>query len=371
MQTVPYSVRGPARRRSAAFLVLALSAALAGCSRPTLRIALLTKLESGSLVGASEANAATLFLETRAKSGKPADIEVIPYDDGWEPDKALAAYRRARDDGIEFFVTSHTSTCAVAVAEPMRADGVFTLVAGSATTALSGRDDLILRNVPDTAFEQKRIAEYVSGLPGRRVLVLRDLDNAAYTGPARDAFLRELRGKVVTEHQVRMSALDLDAVEAWMRAAPFDILYVLVGGYQASAGAFAQLALAVNPDARIVFTPWLKTPALAASAGQALARSTLPSNYPPKGTDPRVDGYLAEFEARFGYVPTFISLNVYAALETIAAAWDAGARTPVAAKTWILGKGEVPNRFGATGFDAYGDATTPLYMIEDPRREFE
>ncbi len=363
--------RSSPRKLTGAILALALVGSLAACARPALRIALLTKLESGSLVGASEANAATLFLEERAKAGKRVDIEVKPYDDGWVPEKALAAYERARSDGFEFFVTSHTSTCAIGLEPAMRRDGVLTMVTGSATTALSGKDDLILRNIPDLAYEQARIAEYVSKLPGTEVLVLRDLDNGAYTEPAFWSFSTSVDGKNLRLRDIRMSALDLEATRKVMLERPFDILYVLVGGYQASAGAFAQLALSINPAARIVFTPWLKTPALAASAGPALERSTLPSHYPAKGQDPRVDAYIARFEARFGYVPTFISLNVYAGLEILAAAWDSGARTPAEFKRWILERGVVPTSFGFSVFDRFGDSNTPLVMIEDPRREFE
>ncbi|MBN1241906.1 MAG: amino acid ABC transporter substrate-binding protein [Spirochaetales bacterium] len=363
--------RRPSPLVAGAALSLALVAVLSGCARAVLRVALLTKLESGSLVGASEANAATLFLEERASAGKAGDIEVVPYDDAWLPDKALLAYERARADGIDFFITSHTSTCAIGLEPAMRRDGVFAMVTGSATTALSGKDDLILRNVPDLTFEQERIADYVSGLPGTSVLVLRDLDNGAYTEPAFWAFSRGLVGKDLRLHDVRMSALDLGQVREAMLEKPFDVLYVLVGAYQASAGTFAQLAASINPEARIVFTPWLKTPALAASAGRALERSTLPSHYPAKGQDERVDGYIERFEARFGYVPTFISLNVYAGLETLAAAWDSGARTPLEFKRWILERGEVPTSFGTAVFDRYGDSNTPIVMIEDPRREFE
>ena len=367
--------RGRRRRPSAlmagAALSLTLIAALPGCAGPVLRIALLTKLESGSLVGASEANAATLFLEERARAGRKSDIEVKPYDDAWLPEKALMAYERARADGYEFFVTSHTSTSAIGLEPAMRRDGVLAMVTGSATTALSGKDDLILRNIPDLAYEQARVAEYVSTLPGTEVLVLRDLDNGAYTEPAFWSFSAEVAGKNLRLHDIRMSALDLEAARAAMLEKPFDVLYILVGGYQASAGTFAQLAASINPSVRIVFTPWLKTPALAASAGPALERSTLPSHYPAKGQDPRVDGYIERFEARFGYVPTFISLNVYAGLETLAAAWDSGARTPAEFKRWILGRGEVPTSFGVSVFDRFGDSNTPLVMIEDPRREFE
>lgn len=369
------TIRGGRRRArrlaATAAFALSLGAIASGCARPVLRIALLTKLESGSLVGASEANAATLFLEERAKAGRKMDIEVKPYDDGWLPEKALMAYERARADGFEFFVTSHTSTCAIGLEPAMRRDGVLAMVTGSATTALSGKDDLILRNIPDLAYEQKLIADYVSKLPGTEVFVLRDLDNGAYTEPAFWSFSTNITGKNLRLHDIRMSALDLEATREAMLEKPFDVLYVLVGGYQASAGAFAQLAVSIYPEVRVVFTPWLKTPALAASAGPALARSTLPSHYPAKGQDPRVDGYIERFQARFGYVPTFISLNVYAGLETLAAAWDSGARTPVEFKRWILGRGEVPTSFGFSVFDRFGDSTTPLDMIEDPRREFE
>lgn len=367
----------------AALIVAAL--ALVSCGRPVLKVALLTKLEAGSVVGASEVNAATLFLEDRAArrsgagggardggaAGRPArDMEIVPFDDGWDPDKAVAAYGKARAEGFSFFVTSHTSTCAVRLAEPMRRDGVLAMVTGSTTTLLSGKDDLILRDVPDLRFEQEAIARYVAGLPGRDVLVILDLDNEAYTLPALEAFKAALgSGKRVSEERIRMSALDIERIRSVISSTPYDTLYVLVGAYQATAGSFAQLSMAAKPAARVVFTPWLNSPALAATAGPALAVSTLPSHYPPKGSSPEVDAYIARFKARFGYAPTLISLNVYKALEVLAAAWDSGAATPEACKLWIVGKGRVPTSLGEALFDAAGDSSSPFYMIENPVAE--
>ncbi len=354
-----------------ALCLIPLALFFASCAKPGLRIALLTKLEAGSLVGASEMHAATLFLEDRAAAGKSATITIEPFDDGWEPTKAIAAFDRARGQGYRFFVTSHPSNCALALLEPMRKGGVFAMATGSTTNQLSGADDLILRNVPDVEHEQRAIAEYIARLPGDRVLVLRDLDNEAYTEPAIKAFRAALSGKTIVESTLRMSALDIGAVRATLSTTAYDTLYILVGSYEARAGSFAQISAALRPQAKIVFTPWLKTPALVETAGPALARSILPAHYPPRGVDRRIDDYVVRFRARFGYAPTFISLNVYAALEIMAAAWDGGARNPEAMKRWIIDKKTVPTSFGDFSFDSFGDAAGRLYFIEDPRGEFE
>lgn len=376
------SLRARSAAAAAVLAAAALAAAsLASCARPPLKVALLTKLEAGSLVGASEVNAATLFLEDRAaarrgggargRASPPRDIEIAPFDDGWDPDKAVAAYEKARAEGFSFFVTSHTSTCAVRLEEPMRRDGVLAMVTGSTTELLSGKDDLILRDVPDLRFEQAAIARYVDGLPGNEVLVIVDLDNGAYTLPALEAFKAALgSGKRVAEERIRMSALDIERIRSVISSVRYDVLYVLVGAYQATAGSFAQLSMAARPAARVVFTPWLNSPALAATAGPALALSTLPSHYPPRGSAPDVDAYIARFKGRFGYAPTLISLNVYKALEVLAAARDEGASTPEDYKRWVVGKGSIPTSLGKAVFDAYGDSASPIYMIENPVAEF-
>jgi branched-chain amino acid transport system substrate-binding protein len=342
------------------FLLFVTMFSVAGCTRQKIQVALMTKLESGSIVGSSEVNAARLFLEDNDIDY----IEVTPFDDAWDPAKALQAYADIRSRGINILVTSHVSTCAVALAEPVNRDGVLTLVTGATTDRLTGQDDFIIRNVQDVSQEQKNIGRWMRGKAYAGLLVVRDTDNSAYTEPALKYF-SEAYGQQPPVVEVSMNNLNMNELKARMAAQPFASLYLLIGAYRSNAGSIAQLARTIRPDVPIVYTPWMKTPTLLETAGNSLTGSIMPSHYPPKGGNAAVDEYVAHFHKKFGYAPTFISLNVYSAFDILNQAIAAGHRDPQAIREYILKKGAFKTRFGEIRFDRYGDAAGDLYYIEN------
>ena len=336
------------------------------CSPGPVRIAVMTKLESGSLVGSSEINAARMAVEDRGMGGR---VVIVPYDDGWLPDKTRVAWERLRADGIDLVVTSHVSTCALVVAELCEGQDVLVFVTGATTGLLTDRADAIIRNVPDVHDEQAAVAAWVRSRSPSRVVLLRDTDNWAYTEPARDAFLAGLGTSAWREVTVSMQDLDMDAARAALAAEPYDFLYLLIGGAQSAAGTYAQLGRLLEPDCDILFTPWLKSSNLVAAAGPALEGAWIPAFYPKRGTDPAVDGFVDRFRESFSYAPNFVGLNVYAAVEILLDRLADGKRRPRDILASIVGH-ELRTSFGPLRFDAEGDVERPIYMIDDIAGEF-
>lgn len=340
-----------------------------GCrQRPnSISIAIMTKLASGSIVGSSEINAAKLFLE----DNKIDYIHIVPIDDNWEPEKAKEACKTIPAQQIPILITSHISACAVAIKDQVIADKILTLVTGATTDALSGQDDLILRNIPDVEIEQKAIAEYVKKLEGEKVVVFPDSANMAYTEPGLKYFKKYITGKTIQPINISSDAIDPAAVESALRQSPFDIAYILIGGYRSSAvGVMSQVVARVNPSAPIILTPWVKSPVLLEAAGSAIKNCVLPSHYPPRGQNPAVDTYIDRFRKRYGYAPTFISLNVYTGLEILDEALQKGYRTPSDIKAYILEQRTFQTLFGPITFNSSGDVELPIYFSTDIAREF-
>ncbi|HPO14140.1 MAG TPA: ABC transporter substrate-binding protein [Candidatus Hydrogenedentes bacterium] len=340
-----------------------------GCKKTDSRlpIAIMTKLESGSIVGSSEFNAGKLFLEDQGITS----IDLVPLNDDWKPDKTKEAYEEFKKKGLRILVTSHVSSCAVAIMDQINQDKVFAFVTGATTDALTGKDDYILRDIQDVQLEQKSIAEYVNALPGDKLVIIRDIVNNAYTEPAKKHFEHYLAKGSVRSCEISTDALDTNAVQTQLQREPFDVVYLLIGGYQSSAvGTLAQLVTQINPSAAIVLTPWVKSPVLLEAAGNAIKNCTLPSHYPPRGQNPAVDTYVDNYKKRFGYAPTFISLNVYTALEILYQAIQNNCTDPDSIKAYILKQKTFHTRFRTTTFDAFGDADIPLYFVTDIPKEF-
>lgn len=350
--------------------LLFMAVVCSSCARP-IEVALMTKLETGSVIGASEVNASRLFAEDAVD---PKMLSVRSFDDGWEPAKARMAFEQLRKTGIKFLVTSHPSNCALAIAELAEEAGILTIDTGSTTDRLSEKDDLLVRIVPGVRQEQSWIAAWVVQRGYRRVLVVRDQGNEAYTAPALNYFSSALIGALpeceIRDCPISFDALDPAGLRLAMARSPYDLCYILVGSYRSSAGAIAQLSYSIEPSVPVLFTPWMKNPALIDTAGPALSNAFMPSHFAPRGSDPRVDAYVKRFRERFGYAPTAVSLDVYRALFLLDRAFREGARTPQAVKRWLLDQDSIETPLGGLSLDANGDVDSPFFMIENIAAEF-
>uniref|UniRef100_A0A7C3E6H8 Leucine-binding protein domain-containing protein n=1 Tax=Gracilinema caldarium TaxID=215591 RepID=A0A7C3E6H8_9SPIR len=343
----------------------------AGCAQPKIQVALLTKLDAGSIIGTSEIAAVKEFERTHPESL----IQVVPIDDGWDPVRTKEAYDLVRKNDIKFLITSHTSTCAVEIVNDINQDKRLTIITGATTTTLSGKDDYILRIIPAADQEQRAIAHKIAELQPKRLLIIRDLSNPGYTLPAQEAFFSELKRLTPLVHirsfDINANKLTLRDLDSIFSSEVYDILYLLIGGYKNIAGNIAQYYYNFQPKTTIVFTPWMNNKELVNTAGPALAHAIIPSLFPSRTVDPKIEAYMSSIETNFRLSPTIISLKVYQALELLNLAFNAGARTPLMAKKWLLSQKTIQTRLGSISFDAYGESSAEYDFITDIAGEFK
>ncbi len=355
-------------KRKISGIVITAIILLSGCSGDKkVKIALMTKLESGSIIGVSEANAAKMFIEEK----RVKNIEIVPFDDGWEPDKTVKAYEAVRRSGINIIVTSHTSSCAVAISNAVNRDKVLMFVTGSATDRLSDKDDYIIRNIQDVRFEQKNIAEYIKTLNISSLLLIRNIENPAYSEPSLRYFRDYYKSGKMIVLDVKLSKFDPEQLAGKVKNLKFDALYLLIGGYKTAAGSIAQLVNNIRPHIPIVYTPWIKTPAIIETAGDSINNSIFPSIYQQRSLNPGVDLHFRKYRDKFKSTPTFISLNVYSALQILQSAIDRGHKDPDSIKEYIKSVRTFRTDFGTMTFNRFGDTELPFYFITDIRQEFK
>lgn len=340
---------------------------LFSCGGSRVPVAVMTKLEAGSIVGSSEVNMAKLYMDEKKNSG----MDVQSVNDNWDPAQSKEALAEISKKGIKLLVTSHTSTCAVEIMDRINSEKIITIVTGATTDKLTRKDDYIFRNIPDVEKEQKEIAGYINGLPGTGIVIIRDLGNIGYTGPALNFFKKYCTATVSGVIDINADTLDPPGLKAAMAGRGCGCVYILVGGYKSNAaGAIAQIAKSMYPACKIIFTPWVRSPLLLESAGSAIKSCVLPSHYPPRGKNAALDGQIELFKKKFGYAPTYISFNVYCALQILDEAITAGKTNPDDIKRYILEKKTFRTKFIDVTFDEYGDSGNPLYFVTDIEKEF-
>ena len=321
----------------------------------------------GAVIDPSDKNTGDLFLEEHPASR----IQIFEMYNDARPETAAPGLEAAIAQGVRFFVTTHASSHAVPSVH-LFADGrALGINVASTSLVLSGKDDFLLRIIPDLRQEQLEMARQVEQLPGNRLLVLQDTGNLAWTDPAFAVFSGALgaSGRWTIVHRKLMVAEFRPAELSDLMSAPYDALYILAGTFMPPIGNLAQLFHRAHPRAPILLTSWARSPAVLEQAGDAIDRLILVGHSASRHDDPAVDDYLRRFDARFGYTPQGMTLGTRQALELLDQAFARGHATPEAVKRYLLSTPVHQTSLGPIAFDRYGDVTHGFQTLTQLRRE--
>jgi len=337
--------------------------------QPKIQVGIIAWLGSGAVVGSSEINAAELFLEEHPES----KIEIVPVDDKWDPEVTTAITKQSIENGVQFFISSHPSKCAVAIEDCFDSPGAMVVVAAATSPALTDKDDYIFRIIADAECEQEAIAGYIQQLEGSRILVIQDEGNLPYTDPAFYFFSETLKvGEKweITHCKMKITDFTADTYKDFM-SPEYDVLYILAGSYQTSIGNIAQLFHHLHPEKPIILTPWARSPSILEIAGPAISQMVLPSQYPSRRENPVIDIYFNRFKERFGYEPHSMTIGIWQAMELFHNAFSAGCKTPEEVKNYFLTNPVHQTTLGTVTFNEYGDVNQEYYFIKDMVRELK
>lgn len=352
------------------FILLVLTMVILTNCSPTepLKVAVMTKIDAGSLVGKSNLDIINHYVDKHDVT----EIEFVFFDDGWDLEKIPEVYAEIRAQGIDIILTRHTSTGALELKKytDKELDEVLVFITGSTTDQLTGFDDNNIRVIQDVAIEQTSIADQILGDEINNLLIIRDLDNHQYTEPALKYF---------TEHydsnyevlDISISSVNVVEIEKIMRKYDYDGVYTLIGGNAKIIGALAQMAWQVNHDVKIYFTPWSRATDVLSTAGPAIDQCIMASHFPSRNDSIIISEFLEAFNDQFGYIPEYNILTLYMAVDLLHKAVEEGNRTAKDVKNWIINEKVIDTPLGEVTLDEYGDTDFGLYFIEDIMKEYE
>lgn len=357
------------RTTVAVFLLLAAVAAwwFLPTEKTSVTVVIDTPFYDPSIFDPSDIDAATFFLE--AYPDTRITIKERYYT--LEPEAGRSLFIEEQLNEVAFFVTTQPSQSLIASFD-LFLDGQSLLINTSSTSlAATGRDDFVLRIIPDLQQEQMFIADYVASLEARCVLVLIDAANPAYTGPAYEHFSKALLAH--GEYSIQGEEVEFRDVQqenfTRLFSQDIDLLYILAGDFQAGVGNVIQYFHSLHPETPIVLTPWAGSPAIYQTAGPAIAQVVLISHYDTRTADAALNAYLESFTARFGYQPHYMAIKIRQALELLHQALEQGYDSPQAVKDYLLSQPVHHTSLGDIRFDAHGDLLGGFHIITQFDRE--
>ncbi len=336
---------------------------------PPVLVASVAQVTSRGVVGSSETNASELFLEEHPHSR----VQILKVYEECKPEETASLIQKAMAQGVRFFITTHPSKCALASSHLFAGSSALAINTASTSPALTGKDDFLLRIIPDAVQEQRAIARYVNRMQGHRILVLQDTSNLPYTDPAFAAFSAELDALGqwrIVHRKLLVSEFRPDDYREIM-AQPFDVLYILAGTFQIAIANIAQLFHYLHPETPILLTPWARSPEILETAGDAVDWVIMPSQYAPRHQDPALEAFFEKFRLRFGYEAHVQIVGVEQALELLDDAFAKGYDTPERVKEYLLSGATHQTSLGPITFDRYGDVNGDFHFIQNLRQELE
>lgn len=300
-------------------------------------------------------------------------LKLLVEDSQSNASQALSAFRKLIDVdhivvAVGFVLSDEVLTSAPAANQ--RKVVLLTTAAGSDKIKDAG--DYVFRNRESASLQSDAIATASIqrfGLKEIAILHSNSANGVSYRDGFKEAVER-LGGSIVLAVGYNEGKTDYRAEIQQLRAKSPKAVYL--------AGLDHELGLILKQAKEVGFTPQFfaspgaisqKLLEIAGSGAERLVSASAPFDL--ESSDPHVRAFASAFKARFGEAPDFIAANSYDAIYIIAGLLKNGARNGDEIKKGLYATKDFPGVGGRTTFDADGEVTKPIVVVEVRNAKFE
>jgi branched-chain amino acid transport system substrate-binding protein len=349
-------------------LALALAAlAAASCSKPApLKVGLVTGLSGRHYdLGLSSRNGVELALRqlnaAGGVNGRP--VELLVRDDGQDPELARRAVEELVQAGVVAIIGHATSSMAEVTIPIVNREHVLMVSPTASSAAFLGKDDWFVMMHPSTIESGKALADHVSSRHlARRITVVYDLSNRAYTQAWYDAFKAAFDGLGGT---VRPLPFTAGQVASWgalaEQALAGDADGVTIVANSLDTAAFCQ-QVRLRSAVPIFGAEWGFTQDVIANGGRAVEGAIFVMKVDLEDSSPRFVAFKQAYLERFGRPVDFAAVMAYEALQVLA---EALRRDPTreGVRRVVLSLGSFEGLQGPLRIDAFGDGKRRHFVV--------
>lgn len=294
-------------------------------------------------------------------------IELLIQDDQQDAKIAAKAAQILLDAGVQAVIGPMTSAMGEAVLPVLtRADRV--LLSPTITSSLlAGKDDLMFRVAPPVSESTQRIAAHTYSTGSRRVAIVYDLSNLAYSADWAAHFQRAfsaIGGTVVAEASFT-SGQDASYGEAVKKVADAkpDALHFIANAVDTVR--LTQLSRNMRLAQPVTTSTWAATESLIQLGGRTVEGMTLTQFFDRANVSPRYQGFADAFRKRFRQEPGFASVAAYDSTRAVLSAMEKAPGGPL--KQALLEAGPYQGLQTDWNFDRFGDAQrrTHIAVVRD------
>lgn len=364
------------RRRGHSLLVMAIGLLLvSGCGEePPVKIGFVGGLSGRvSDLGVAGRDGAMLAVEECNQAGGIAGrkVALVVKDDRQDQATAERVVRELIDEQVLAIIGHMTSSMTMVTVPMTDAAGVVMLSPTSKTEQLSNRDDNFFRFTPQLSRNAELLADYIIFNQGvRRIAVLYDSNNSAFTADWLQAFKRSLelhKGEIVTTLSFASSP-ETGYLALAGQALERDPQGLLILASAIDTAMLAQQVRKLGSEVPLYSSEWGFTGELLSFGGRAVEGMASFHSFNAECTEPGYREFRERFEQRFGYQSSFATVLAYDATAYLLKALE---RNPhrEGLKATLLGLGTFPGLQSDFRLNQYGDVDRRLFLtvVKDGR----
>ena len=347
---------------------------LVGCGDKTpVRIGLVGPVSGRNAdLGAAGRNGAQLAVEQANAAGgiNGRKIELTLKDDQGSVEIGKREVAVLLADKLEAIIGPMTSSVAQAVT-PLANEAQILLMAPTvATNELAGKDDYFFRTIATTRQHAKTMVKYLLGREVRRVALLVEQSNRAYTESWSSDFkaaFEPLGGVVLnTVSYTTGGGVDFSKLSRELDAVKPDAIILVTSGVDAAL-VINQLDVQGSKALRVT-TEWAGSGKLIELGGDKTNGTVVPQYFDPSSTLPAFVAFREAYRSRFNEMPGFPAVNAYNATRVVLEAIKQR-KGSATLKSVILAQHRYDGLFEPIEFDDFGDVQSRTYLtiVKDGR----
>ncbi len=290
-------------------------------------------------------------------NGRP--LEIIVHDDHGTAEGAINADKKLIDAGVPVIVGHNMSSTTLAAYPSVTSRGVLLITGCTATSRLTGKDDLFFRTCVDCNLYGKKTAELLQTKGAGSVAFLMDMSNPGFVTDYADATERYYRGETKRVKFKAGQKEDWDTIVEELD----DPDAVILLTEATMTGVALQKLMNIGYRGMRIATLWAQTPELlkyAAEAGEGISVITYMN---PEINTPGYKIFREKLEKNFQQPANARSTSGYELMMILADALKRADSLNGPAIARALRARTYNGIMGNVAFDRYGDVVRPVYEV--------
>ncbi|MEO1816773.1 MAG: ABC transporter substrate-binding protein [Acetobacterium sp.] len=293
-------------------------------------------------------------------------VEVVVKDDKNDPQTGLAVDQELYEDGISFIIGHMTSNMAALSIPFVNSKDMLMISPTMSATTLFNQDDHLIGVVSPNSDQAVIIKEsMVKNGGGKKVAVIYESQNLAYTGTVKDCLAKEIEplgGQFIYEEAFLSGANPnyLDISQRVLNSKP-DSIVILASSFDAAM--FCQQFYKQNNQTPVYLAAWSMNNDLLLQGGQSVEDVEITSLIDSDSQIPAYTSFREKYLRKYGSEPTFAAVYTYeAAMVLFNAMAESNSDDPETIKKTIIKKGTYQGLQSEININEYGDASRTIYQ---------